>query len=973
MRRKIQLRNRRGAIVPLVAICLVALLGMVALAIDIGMVAVAKTQAQNAADSAAMVGTRTFNQQAGYNLSNVPKTAITAAQANKIFNAAITTDPNAITNPSADIYTSGQVTIECGGYYYVYDDNNAAAEGFQIKIPNKISTEPYTAVRATINSTSPIFFGSVFGAKPFNVKATAVAAHRPRDVIIIMDLSGSMRFQSLPGINVNSGTASPSSSSRARNKSMNPDPDYPRFGPYSDTTGAALWGNSSYSTGAEWCDPSNISYTTISGPPIAADFMSSGSTLAFTRGAASFSTTPGGDDYPKYGGSYVVTAAGFLNNATDETTLRNFLKNGMGTSFNGYTEGPSYWGKTFFVWPPDPRGSDLNANTTSNHANNGAKDWRQRFFFKQNTATNTLYWLDHNNILFNPSGAPMTNTSTTTPIMRDPDTSVSVTERGASVSYRLRINYAAILTWLKQTPVHFPTQLNSGRIKYYDAIPDGSDTGLNSRWWSGSGLTNDEKFWKAYIDFMLGYVANGSSYSATNGSNVPNTALIGNGDFWKWGSTAIKVSQRPDCNHHGLINKSGGYSSGATTIVVDNVKTTGGTTTTPTVGNFVRINYGSTIYKVTAVSTSSGNSTLTLDTGLAVSCADNDIVQFYTAVPRYMDHADNPYRPRHQFWFGPLSFIDWLGNYNTPQFWWPGNVHEAQAWACKVGISSAIDDIKNNHPNDYVGMTFFSSPKTSAGGSGQHNQAVVPLGRDYQKLKDSLWFPPTTVVGSVSYITPYDSDMANVPRANGGTCPGMGFMIAYNLFSSSVSNLRNYAQPSGTYRGYAGGLGRKGAERLIIFETDGAPNTGGFATIQGTGSNSYYKIRMKYPTNVSDSSNEFPSGGTYADNDVYNVVKQICAMTTDTTPGYSTTRKKAKVYSLGYGSFFDPTNSSAGQTDALDFLQTVQYYGNVATSTSGASFPDWQRIYGDTTTRQNRMRDAFTKIMQAGVQVSLLE
>ena len=35
--------------------------------------------------------------------------------------------------------------------------------------------------------------------------------------------------------------------------------------------------------------------------------------------------------------------------------------------------GPGYWGKTFFIWPPDPRGSDLDATNSANHANNGVQ------------------------------------------------------------------------------------------------------------------------------------------------------------------------------------------------------------------------------------------------------------------------------------------------------------------------------------------------------------------------------------------------------------------------------------------------------------------------------------------------------------------------------------------------------------------------------------------------------------------------
>lgn len=965
-------KQRQGAVLPLVVICLVGLMGLLALAIDIGMVAVARSQAQNAADASAMAGARTINGSSDYNYAQVPVNAVAAAISNKVFGQAIAGDPNSMTNPAPDTYLSGQIKVEAGAFSYTYNDADPSKERFEITLPGRPSGEPYSAVRSTVSSTSPLAFGRVFQATPFDVQASAVAIHRPRDVIIIMDLSGSMRFQSLPGIYVSGSTAYPSSSDRCRNKSMNPDPDFPQFGHYSDTTAAALQGSQSYSTGAEWVDLANLTYRTSSGDPIVEDFYKSGTTKAFTRGDAGYATTPGGDDFPKANGNYIKTANEYLNGASDENSLRPWLGNGYGTNFKGYTEGPGYWGKTFFIWPPDPRGSDLDPNNAANHADNGAKDWRQRFFFKYD-GTN-LNWLDHNNLLFDSTGSPTTTTTENTPVMRDPDDYLSITENGLSKSYRLRINYAAILNWLRTSPVHFPSEMRTGKIKYYGAIPDPSDTTINSRFWNNSSLTNDEKFWKEYIDFMLGYVASGATYSRRNGSNVPYTSLIGNGDFYKWGTTTVQVTARPDCTHWGQINNAGGYAAGVSTIVVDNVKLSSGqTATTPGSGQFVRINYRNTIHKITNVTTASGVSTLTLDKPLAAAVSDNDVVQFYTAVPRYMNHLDNPYRPKHQFWFGAQTFVDWLGNYQTGKFWWPGNVHEAQAWACKVGIQTAIDDIKKNHPSDFVGMAFFSDPRTSASdSSGWHNRAIVPLGRNYDQLKQSLWFPPTTVTGGVSEISCYDSDFYSVPRANGGTAPGMGFMIAYNQLSNSTT-LRNYATPSSTYRGNAGGLGRNGANRLVIFETDGAPNTRAYATMGGTGKDAYYKIRIKYPNTISDSTNEFPSGGTYASNEVYNFVKQICAADTASPAGFSNSRKPALVYSLGYGSLFDPSNSSTNQTNGLTFLQTVQYYGNVAKTTSASDFPDWQRIYGTNDQRITRMQAAFTNIMQAGIQVSLIQ
>lgn len=985
--------KRSGAVVVTVAACLIGLMGLVALAIDIGMVAVAKSQCQNAADGAAMVGVRTFNQQSGYNLTSVPKNAVMAAVANKLFNANFKGDPNNIQNPSADVYTSGDIKVECGGYYYIYNDSNASAEGFQIVIPGKSSTEPYTGVRATVTSTSPMFFGSVFGASPFNVKASAVAAHRPRDVVIVMDLSGSMNFQSRPGCYVSGGNYYPHWG--PRNKSLNPESVFPKFGHYSDVTAAALQGTADGSTGDEWVTRSNVSSNwDPAGPCVIDAFMSSGSTRAWVRDSTkdSYATTPGGDNYLSVSGSYIKTVNEYYGGSPTSTQIATWERGGTtpsatsagyGANFKGYTEGPGYWGKTFFIWPPDPRGSDLDPNDAANHANNGSKDWRQRFFFKKNTSTNQLSWLDHNNILLDPSGAPATsNNSGVTPIIKTPQTTTTVTENGVSVTYRYCINYAAIFHWLRnQDPKPFPSTMITGRIQYYTTIPDPTgDTNFNNRFWTQSPMTDlNERFWKDYVDFVLGLHETGANtYSNTDGEN-PWTSYIGNGDFYKWGSTAVQIKPRADGNYKGAVaNKS--WSNGSATIDINSVVNFSGSSVTPAVGDFVEFKYQSTTYKITAVSNQGSYYALTLDQPLANGVANGATATLYnTGTPRYMDYADNPYRPRHQFWFGAMTFVDWLGNYSVYHdgtnytLRWPGNVHEAQAWTCKMGISASIDDIKNNHPNDFVGLTFFSSPNYSTSGGGQHNMAVIPLGRNYQGLKDSLWFPPSTVSGGKATITPYDADFNNVPRAKGGTSPGMSLMITYNLLSSSTTNLRNYATPSSTYRGYAGGLGRKGASRLVIFETDGAPNTRSIKSIVSSGANSYYPIRVKDPTTPAGSQTEFPSSGTYSDAEVFAIVTQICALDTASTPGYSTKRKPAQVYALGFGSLFEPSNSTTAKTDALNFLQSVQYYGNVATNTTGSNFPDWQRVYGDTSTRQQRLRDAITKIMQSGVQVSLIE
>jgi Flp pilus assembly protein TadG len=1156
-----QKSSRRGAAMIMMIVCIIGLFGLLALGIEIGVVAIARSQAQNAADASAMAGARTINGNStdNFGLGTAPGNAVKAAHVNSILGVIITGDSANVTSTGADTFASGQVSLVLGTYGYNYNDTNPSQEGFQVVMPRAAtSTEPYSAVRSTIAGSANVNFARVFGISSRSVQATAVAVHRPRDVFIIMDLSGSMRFQSLPGIPYYG----------SRTTSMNPDPDYPKFGHYSDTSGAALFGNTSSPTGGgEYFDPANVTYTTNSGPPIVEDFYAnaagvapSSSNRAFTRGASSKATAPGGDDYLKTslntGANYAHTMNEFNNSSN--TTNTSFEVSGYAyktTTFNGYTEGPGYWGKTFFVWPPNPGFANPPASVASGAfpmptsltdttykwhtwGDTNPRDWRQRFFVAVNTSASpdTPGVIQHNTILFDSSGN-----------MKLPGTSTTVTENGSSVDYTYRINYAAILHWLQQSPVHFPSTVQAGRIRYYTAIPDGTDTALNNRFWATvpNSLANNEKFWKEYIDFVFGFYA---SQTTANSYTYRIPGYIGNGDFYTWSGSSVSVNERsrvPSDPHRNPItpyntgttaphltsvtgaymtsNATNGQTSGAKSIGATSIPLRGTGLPTNPVANSSYVTFNNNLTKVYKLTTNS-RTTLTLATALTSNVADNSSVQVYSSnnvtgaftvsvntptptttapttsdwvtfnndttnkydittatsktigyefilgpvlangialqnesvqiyasngvtgatrmsvtlngstapvanrdyvifnndktkpylitartqigtgntyiltIPAltadvningatvdiyspFMTYGDDVKRPKHHFWFGPQTWVDWLGNYNTDKFWWPGNVHEAQAWACKVGIQTAIDDIRNNHPNDLIGMTFYSSPMYSRTDTvGYHNRAIVALGRNYQQLKDSLWFPPSTVTGTATEITPYDADMRNVPRANGSTAPSMGFMIAYNQLSNSVNNLRLYATPTTTYRGNAGGLGRKGSNVVIIFETDGAPNTDANSTIVSSGSDSYYPIRVKDPSDYSSVSNtEWPvetdTSFTVSDatTRVGNIVQQICALNTAGTPGFSTSRQSALVYPIGYGSLFDPNNSSTQQTNALTFMQTVAYHGKTATNTTGSSFPDMYRIYGTNTQRIDRMQKAFSAIMQSGTQVSLIE
>src|SRR5205823_1119327 len=112
-----------------------------------------------------------------------------------------------------------------------------------------------------------------------------------------------------------------------------------------------------------------------------------------------------------------------------------------------------------------------------------------------------------------------------------------------------------------------------------------------------------------------------------------------------------------------------------------------------------------------------------------------------------------------------------------------------------------------------------------------------------------------------------------IPRAHGdwnsNTSTSYGFMLAYNQFSS--------ASALQTTSPVVGGFGRKGATRMIIYETDGMANedsvpTGG-STMSNTftlGSpaayNSYYAIKPGQTVN----------GAGYSQSNLLRVVEAIC-------------------------------------------------------------------------------------------------
>ncbi|MCE9530005.1 MAG: hypothetical protein K8T89_02520 [Planctomycetes bacterium] len=989
-------RSRHGTVLPLLAICLTGLMAFVALAIDIGVMAVARNQAQNAADISALAGARTLDgKSVNNNLSAAVTMSQTTATSNSILNTPITT---------------AQVTTAQGGIYR-YD---TTAQRFQAVFGSAPGTnESYGVIQVKLTTQQPTFFAKVMGVGSLTVAATATAVHRPRDIAIVLDFSGSMGYSSRAN--------NPSNST-----SMNPDSRFPRFGPWSiygassmvkdiDSPGTAPSNLNTYSPPTPlqriWAyvdgsgylyAPNNHTIDMPGGPAIVGQFLQSdNSTKAFVSTASTFPTftnvnvstsgnpttivTPAPDEFSNQSATGFVgdkfplrsgqTVSGTTAPSTDQYAhtvwrILNTSASGAGNTtvclawedngydatytgvsgtavitatatakaasdkYQGFTMGPGYWGKTFYMWPPDPRTPVAQIGETGYVAG----DWRRRFFLPRSGSGDDMR---DNSVFWNSSGRWR--------------------QQAPGTAAEYIVNYDNILAWMSKGPQTLPPSLRCGLVVYYDTMPTTIPISMSTGNCTSSA-SNDQRFWKDYIDYVIGagrWTDSSSLYGA--GSANSNT---GGGSTLHYNQTSTALT--PQITSRATLLAAAGPNSitGATKaspiVITSNAHglTTGRTVTVASVGGNTAANGSWTITVVDA-----NRFSLNGSTGNASYTSGGN----WKIVP-YMHYGDSPVHPRMQFWFGPQSMMAYL---QEPGNWFPGNCYEAQSWQLKAGINSAIDDIKSNHPNDLASIIFFS-------GSDGYNTARVSMSKEYTKMKNSLFYPFSLLdsLGTASStIRPYgttspsnsnpagltDTTDTEIPNAGTSTCPQMGFMVAFNQTSSASTF-----------------AGRKTASKVIIYETDGLPNT---SCDSGSLSGGYY-------TNISAGSNAGLSTSLHvaSKDNARAVVKQFVALTTANPPGYSTTRNPARVHAIAFGDLFESYSTSAYKVPALQFLAAVQIDGNTSPTPTGTWDTDsldynthylsrepYKLIIGDYNTRIDKIREALERIMQGGVQIALIQ
>jgi Flp pilus assembly protein TadG len=986
MIRSRQSTKRPGTILPLTVLSLIVMCGFVALSVDLGLIAAAKTQCQNAADASAMAGARSLDGTPSQNIGSLgsPNTAIDnlvkVATVNKVV---------------AQTLSASNVSYQLGSWHY--DRPN---QQFTVVLGTPLPGDNYNLAQVTVNYPVSTYFAPAFALLPGNssfnssisVTATATAAHRPRDISIILDYSGSMNNESdlwnnegyldNGKTNTTSGYRWPQSSN-PNLTSNNTETVYPLFGHYANEKNYADYPHYAnlLCPAADSASPlfsnaiigkCNVSQPISGVAAMVNDYLSNNRystvTYAFTSQPDSYATNPLGDNYLRAAKNtaskaYAASIGEILGDVGAPVNARDpnweldgysgVLANLTGKTdyssapFNGYTIGPRYWGKTFFIWPSDPRmalGSTARDQT----------DVQQFIYdaFKTSARTSPTLNKTYSSLLSTPASVDTVPelkglykvstipTSQNWPWPADSGSTLSnyllnkvkvvATDNEYGRMMRLYnrpnadwrklfffksdgvtpcddntllfqngypghrdppgnyvINYKAILNWLKNTGQNpFPPQLRAGYITYYTQIPDDVPASAYDHTQLNATISDpNQRFWKEYIDWTLG--------------------------VWRDPNGNVQHAQNPTCS----MGPDYMYGAGA------------GTLNPPPLNEIPEMNYG-----------------------------------------------DNPWRPRHRLWFGAMTMIQFLSDTGML----PGTAHDISMYTMKVGVGAALTDIENNHPNDRVSMLLFSRPQyaNDPPNSGTFNQAQYCMSNDYTSMINALWFPPGT---SSQDVRPWDTNGVQTPRAHGdwnaNTASSYGFMLAYNQFSSSTDL-------TATSQGTVGGLGRVGASRLVVYETDGMANEDSIPTkgFNNAGvNNSYYYIRPGDTVN----------GAGYSESALLNVVMAICNKSNGTSyqnlasspftfpadpgyPGYATQNRGVTIHCIAFGAIFE--NSSATQASSVNLLQKISTVGGTIFPSSPSDPTDgYKWCIGDLDTRKTKLKNAFLNILDRSVPVSLIK
>ena len=161
---------RSGAAMMLILLMLPVIIGMVAFSIDIGLITLLRAQIQNSVDSGALAASLMLQEDADA-LEEAAAEAERFIQLNRV-GSAVTVPADAI-------------KVEIGRW-----DPKSQTFNVNDPVPNGVRV-------FALQDNEPFFFGRFFGRQTFGAPASAIAsgAAYPIDIMMVLDLSGSMASQ----------------------------------------------------------------------------------------------------------------------------------------------------------------------------------------------------------------------------------------------------------------------------------------------------------------------------------------------------------------------------------------------------------------------------------------------------------------------------------------------------------------------------------------------------------------------------------------------------------------------------------------------------------------------------------------------------------------------------------------------------------------------------------------------------------
>lgn len=190
--------SRRGVFLVVGAVTLVAVMAFMALAVDIGVASLTKSQMQAAVDSAALAGAMEITSALSTAGTSVGNVFTYAQQQARVKAAAVAQLNNVYVNSSTDV-TFGRRYYDSTTSKYVVDWNANANQTNVVKVVARRDGTNKSAPDAKVPSLFAIGSGGT------TIRTEAVAFIDPRDMVIVQDFSRSMNFDSYFTDEIDSG------------------------------------------------------------------------------------------------------------------------------------------------------------------------------------------------------------------------------------------------------------------------------------------------------------------------------------------------------------------------------------------------------------------------------------------------------------------------------------------------------------------------------------------------------------------------------------------------------------------------------------------------------------------------------------------------------------------------------------------------------------------------------------------------